>query len=92
MKELTFEQPDTDRFPNLQLAYHALTMGGNMPCVLNAANEVCVSAFLNDKIKFTEMSRLIERAMQSADYRLKPTLDNLLETDKQTRQMVKGWI
>ena len=92
MKELTFEQPDTERFPNLQLAYHALTMGGNMPCVLNAANEVCVAAFLNDKIKFTEMSRLIERAMQSIDYRLKPTLDNLFETDKQTRQMVKGWI
>ncbi|MBE6303783.1 MAG: 1-deoxy-D-xylulose-5-phosphate reductoisomerase [Bacteroidales bacterium] len=92
MKELTFEQPDTERFPNLQLAYHALTMGGNMPCVLNAANEVCVSAFLSDKIKFTEMSRLIERAMQSADYRLKPTLDNLFDTDKQTRQMVKGWI
>ena len=92
MKELTFEQPDTERFPNLQLAYHALTMGGNMPCVLNAANEVCVAAFLNDKIKFTEMSRLIERAMQSIDYRLKPTLDNLMETDKQTRQMVKGWI
>ncbi|MBR2607036.1 MAG: 1-deoxy-D-xylulose-5-phosphate reductoisomerase [Bacteroidaceae bacterium] len=92
MKELTFEQPDTERFPNLQLAYHALTMGGNMPCVLNAANEECVSAFLKDKIKFTEMSRLIERAMQSADYRLKPTLDNLFDTDKQTRQMVKGWI
>jgi 1-deoxy-D-xylulose-5-phosphate reductoisomerase len=92
MKELTFEQPDTERFPNLQLAYHALTMGGNMPCVLNAANEVCVAAFLSDKIKFTEMSRLIERAMQSVDYRLKPTLDNLFDTDKQTRQMVKGWI
>lgn len=92
MKELTFEQPDTERFPNLQLAYHALTMGGNMPCVLNAANEVCVAAFLNDKIKFTEMSRLIERALQSADYRLKPTLDNLFDTDMQTRQMVKGWI
>ena len=92
MKELTFEQPDTERFPNLQLAYQALTMGGNMPCVLNAANEVCVSAFLKEKIKFTEMSRLIERAMQSVDYRLKPTLDNLFDTDKQTRRMVEGWI
>ena len=92
MKELTFEQPDTERFPNLQLAYQALTMGGNMPCVLNAANEVCVDAFLKEKIKFTEMSRLIERAMQSVDYRLKPTLDNLFDTDKQTRRMVEGWI
>ena len=52
----------------------------------------CVAAFLKEKIKFTEMSRLIERAMQSVDYRLKPTLDNLFDTDKQTRRMVEGWI
>jgi 1-deoxy-D-xylulose-5-phosphate reductoisomerase len=90
--ELTFEKPDMEKFPNLRHAYDALSMGGNIPCVVNAANEVCVAAFLKEKIKFTEMSRLIERAMQSVDYRLKPTLDNLMETDKQTRQMVKGWI
>ena len=92
MKELTFEAPDMERFPNLQLAYHALTMGGNMPCVLNAANEVCVAAFLKEKIKFTEMSRLIERALQSSDYQLKPTLDNLIATDCATRRMVEVWI
>ena len=92
MKELTFEAPDMERFPNLQLAYHALTMGGNMPCVLNAANEVCVAAFLKEKIKFTEMSRLIERALQSSDYQLKPSLDNLIATDCATRRMVEGWI
>ena len=90
--ELTFEQPDTERFPNLQLAYHALKMGGNMPCVLNAANEVCVSAFLHDKIKFTEMSRLIERALQSVDYQLNPTLDQLIATDSITRRTVEGWL
>ena len=90
--ELTFEQPDTERFPNLQMAYQALKMGGNMPCVLNAANEVCVAAFLKDRIRFTEMSRLIERAMQSTDYQLKPTLDNLIDTDKATRRMVEGWL
>ncbi len=92
MKELTFEAPDLERFPNLQLAYHALKMGGNMPCVLNAANEVCVSAFLHDKIKFTEMSRLIERALQSVDYQLNPTLDQLIATDCITRRTVEGWI
>ena len=90
--EFTFEKPDIDRFPNLQLAYQALTMGGNMPCVLNAANEACVAAFLHDKIKFHEMSRLIERALQSTDYRLKPTLENLIETDRTTRRMVEGWL
>ncbi|MBQ7362802.1 MAG: 1-deoxy-D-xylulose-5-phosphate reductoisomerase, partial [Bacteroidaceae bacterium] len=92
IKEFTFETPDIERFPNLQLAYHALTMGGNMPCVLNAANEVCVAAFLAERIKFTEMSRLIERALQSSDYQLKPTLDNLIATDSATRRMVEGWI
>lgn len=92
MKELTFEAPDLERFPNLQLAYHALKMGGNMPCVLNAANEVCVSAFLRDKIGFTEMSRIIERAMQSVDYQLNPTLDNLIATDCATRRIVEGWL
>jgi 1-deoxy-D-xylulose-5-phosphate reductoisomerase len=92
MKELTFETPDLERFPNLQLAYHALKMGGNMPCVLNAANEVCVSAFLRDKIKFTEMSRIIERALQSVDYQLSPTLDQLIATDSVTRRIVEGWL
>ena len=92
LRELTFETPDLERFPNLQLAYHALKMGGNMPCVLNAANEVCVSAFLHDKIKFTEMSRLIERALQSVDYQLNPTLDQLIATDCITRRTVEGWI
>ena len=92
MKELTFETPDLERFPNLQLAYHALKMGGNMPCVLNAANEVCVSAFLRDKIKFTEMSRIIERALQSVDYQLSPTLEQLIATDSVTRRIVEGWL
>ena len=67
-------------------------MGGNMPCVVNAANEVCVSAFLNERIAFTDISRLIERAMQSAEYKLKPTLDDYIATDCEVRKMVKTWI
>lgn len=90
--ELTFEKPDTERFPNLRLAYDALAMGGNMPCVVNAANEVCVAAFLADRIKFTDMSRLIERAMQSANYKLTPTLDDYIATDSEIRKMVESWI
>ncbi len=92
VKELTFEKPDTERFPNLRLAYEALAMGGNMPCVVNAANEVCVAAFLADKIKFTDMSRLIERAMQSANYTLTPTIEDYFETDADVRKMVENWI
>ena len=66
LKELTFEKPDTELFPNLKHAYDALATGGNIPCVVNAANEVCVAAFLEERIKFTDMPKLIERAMEKA--------------------------
>ncbi len=92
LSELTFEKPNLELFPNLQFAYDALLMGGNMPCVINAANEICVAAFLEERIGFTEMSRLIERAMQSADYKLKPTLNDYFETDTEVRKMVSSWI
>lgn len=90
--ELTFEEPNMELFPNLRHAYDALARGGNIPCVVNAANEICVAAFLNDRIKFTEMPRLIERAMNEAQYILKPTLEDYLETDKEVRRMVEEWI
>ena len=92
LKELTFEKPDLELFPNLRHAYTALTEGGNIPCVVNAANEICVAAFLEERIKFTDMPKLIERAMEKATYILKPTLDDYLETDKEIRAMVKSWI
>ena len=89
---LTFEKPDMEKFPNLRYAYEALSKGGNIPCVVNAANEVCVAAFLADRIRFNEMPRLIERAMQTACFILKPTLDEYLATDKEVRRMVENWI
>ncbi len=92
IKEFTFEKPNLEIFPNLRLAYEALAKAGNIPCVVNAANEVCVAAFLNDRIKFTDMPRLIERAMDEATYILKPTLDDYLETDKEIRRIVEEWI
>ena len=90
--ELTFEKPNLELFPNLRHAYDALAMGGNMPCVVNAANEVCVAAFLADRIKFTDMSRIIERAMQSANFTIKPTLDDYIATDAEVRKMADNWI
>ena len=90
--ELTFEKPDLELFPNLRHAYVALAKGGNTPCVVNAANEICVAAFLNDRIRFTDMPRLIERAMDEAAYILKPTLEDYLETDREIRRMVEEWI
>lgn len=92
LRELTFEKPDLERFPNLQHAYTALSLGGNIPCVVNAANEVCVAAFLNDRVKFSRMPHLIERAMQQAHYIAKPTLEDYLETDRNVREMVDNWI
>ena len=92
LKELTFEKPNLELFPNLQHAYTALSEGGNIPCVVNAANEICVAAFLEERIKFTDMPKLIERAMEKATYILKPTLDDYLETDREIREMVKNWI
>lgn len=90
--ELTFEKPDLEKFPNLQHAYTALSQGGNIPCVVNATNEVCVAAFLADRIRFTDMPRLIEKAMQQTPYILQPTLEDYLTTDREVRQMVEAWI
>ncbi len=92
LKELTFEKPNLELFPNLQHAYTAIAEGGNIPCVVNAANEICVAAFLEERIKFTDMPKLIARAMEKATYILKPTLDDYLETDREIRAMVKEWI
>lgn len=82
---LTFEQPDVETFRNLQFAFDAIAKGGNQPCVLNAANEIAVAAFLEDKIGFLEMSDLIEKSMQKQEFIKEPTLEDLVMTDKETR-------
>ncbi|MCP9767873.1 1-deoxy-D-xylulose-5-phosphate reductoisomerase [Lacihabitans sp. LS3-19] len=84
---LTFEKPDVDTFRNLQLAFEALVKAGNMPCILNAANEIAVDAFLKDKIGFLEMSELVEYCMAKVSFIKVPTLDDYVETDKITRQI-----
>ena len=90
--QLTFEQPDTRRFRNLALAYEALDKGGNMPCIINAANEVVVSAFLNDRISFLGMSDVIEKCMQQVSFIEKPTYEDYVATDKLTRIMANKLI
>jgi 1-deoxy-D-xylulose-5-phosphate reductoisomerase len=83
--ELTFQQPDRTAFRNLELAYQAMNRGGNMPCIINAANEVVVNAFLEDRIGFLEMSDVIARCMSDVQFIAEPTLNNYLETDQHTR-------
>lgn len=82
---LTFEKPDTETFRNLALAFEALRQGGNMPCVLNAANEIAVEAFLEDKIRFLEMPEIVERCLAKIPYIPNPALEDYVNTDKETR-------
>lgn len=84
---LTFEAPDMTRFRNLALAYEALHQGGNMPCIVNAANEVVVAAFLKDQISFFGMSDVIEKAMSAVPFILSPTYSDYVETDAETRRI-----
>ncbi|MFN8691302.1 MAG: 1-deoxy-D-xylulose-5-phosphate reductoisomerase [Cyclobacteriaceae bacterium] len=82
---LTFEKPDTETFRNLALAYEALNRGGNMPCVLNAANEIAVAAFLKDQIGFLQMSDVVEQSLARMDYVAEPGYEDYVQTDQKTR-------
>ena len=85
MNTLTFEEPDIRTFRNLALSIEALNKGGNLPCVLNAANEIAVYAFLKNRIGFLEMTDLIEKTMQQVSFIDKPTLDEYFESDGEAR-------
>lgn len=86
--KLTFEEPDIKTFRSLALAYEALNKGGNMPCILNASNEVVVNAFLKDQIRFVEMPDVIEKMMSIMSFIKTPTYDDYVNTDKETRLRV----
>jgi 1-deoxy-D-xylulose-5-phosphate reductoisomerase len=89
---LSFEKPDANTFRNLKLAYEALNRGGNMPCIINAANEIAVAAFLNNTTSFLAMSDIIESCMQQIVYIEKPSLSDYLNTDKETRIFAQNLI
>ena len=82
---LTFEQPDFDRFPCLALAYEAIERGGNMPAVMNAANEVAVQAFLDGRIRFTQIADIIAKAMNTFSHIKQPSLEDYFMTDREVR-------
>ncbi len=87
--QLTFEQADAKTFRNLALAFEALNKGGNMPCIVNAANEVVVAEFLNERIGFLQMSEVIETCMAKLDFIAQPVLNDYYESDHQTRIFAK---
>ena len=84
--ELTFFRPDTETFRCLPLAYNAIEQGGNIPCVMNAANEVAVQRFIDGKLRFIDIAGFVEQAISKATYIAHPTLDQLLECDTETRK------
>ncbi|MFM8912756.1 MAG: 1-deoxy-D-xylulose-5-phosphate reductoisomerase [Flammeovirgaceae bacterium] len=86
---LTFEKPDTETFRNLALAFEALHRGGNMPCVLNAANEIAVEEFLNDRLGFLQMSELVEQCLNKISFVTNPGLSDYIDTNRETRAKAK---
>jgi 1-deoxy-D-xylulose 5-phosphate reductoisomerase len=85
-KSLTFDEPDLNKFRNLQFAFEAVKQGGNIPCVLNAANEIAVDAFLKDRCGFLQMSEIIEQTMQAVGFIEQPSLDDYIQTNTEARK------
>ena len=83
---LTFEAPDRAAFPNLELSFGAMHRGGNAPCILNAANEIAVAAFLREEVGFRQMSDLVAECLARVSYLASPSLDDLIQTDAETRR------
>lgn len=90
--QLTFEQPDKETFLNLSLAYKAMDKGGNMACILNAANEITVEAFLNDKIKFLEIAEINQKCMKEIPLIKTPTYEDYVSTNSRAREFAKSLI
>jgi 1-deoxy-D-xylulose-5-phosphate reductoisomerase len=89
---LTFEQPDRETFRNLALAFSALEKGGNMPCILNAANEVAVAGFLNDRVSFLGMSDLIASTMAKCSFLSQPAYEDYVASDAEARVFAKAML
>ncbi|MBO7249034.1 MAG: 1-deoxy-D-xylulose-5-phosphate reductoisomerase, partial [Bacteroidales bacterium] len=88
----TFREPDTMKFPCIRIAYESIARGGNIPCIMNAANEVAVAAFLRDRIKFTDIPSVIERTIEKSNYIAKPTIEEIFESDKEGRIFAKEFV
>jgi len=90
--QFTFEKPDQERFRNLAFAYYVMEKGGNMPCILNAANEIVVAEFLKDKIGFLQMSDIIEEVLAKSEFIAKPAYEDYVATDAMVRILTKELI
>lgn len=89
---LTFERPDLDKFPLLAYAFDAIKAGGTMPCILNAANEIAVQAFLENRIRFTDMSRIAKETMNVTPWSATPDLETLIATNSEARKIAENFL
>lgn len=92
VSNLTFEKPDLNKFPMLRLAFSAIEKGGNMPCILNAANEIAVQSFLSNKIPFIMIEKVAESTMENIHFIKHPQLEDLIETNKIARKFAEEWV
>ena len=89
---LTFEKPDMKKFPLLEMAFEAIKTGGNTPCALNAANEIAVAAFLDEKIRFIDMPGIVEKAVTMNKFIANPSYNDLICTNKEIREITSSLI
>ena len=89
--QMTFERPDTETFPALQLAYDAIGKGGNLPTVFNAADELAVQAFLDGKIRYPEITEMIRCSMERCRFIEDPSIDEVFDTEKEVQELLAGW-
>ncbi len=89
---LTFEQPDNERFPALEIAFEAIRRGGNTPCMINAANEVAVEAFMDNRLGFMQISKIVEQTMEKGTVCVNPDINNLVNTDNEAREIANELI
>ncbi len=92
LMEFTFAPPDTEKFPCITLAYQAIEKGGNLPCIMNAANEMAVNLFISGKISFFQIPQIIENMMENYKFIQNPSLEEILKTDKEVREIIKSQI
>lgn len=89
---LTFREPDMEKFPCIRIAYDSIKAGGNIPCIMNAANEIAVAAFLRDRIRFTEIPSVIEKTIGKCNFVAKPDIDDIFESDRQGRIFAEQFV
>ncbi|MBO7764644.1 MAG: 1-deoxy-D-xylulose-5-phosphate reductoisomerase, partial [Bacteroidales bacterium] len=89
---LTFREPDMEKFPCIRIAYDSIKAGGNIPCIMNAANEIAVAAFLRDRIRFTEIPSVIEKTIGKCNFVAKPDIDDIFESDRQGRIFAEEFV